>query len=62
MMCGVIRYNIILFMTLLESASLRVGMLVEVTLPTFRSPQTPIKWDLLLLYFLWCGILNDKAT
>ena len=35
-------------MGLLESASLRVGMPVEVRLSTVGSPQTPRKWDLTL--------------
>ena len=52
-----------LFMGLLESASLRVEMPVEVTLPTTGSPQTARKrdphWKLLLLLF-WPKIFIKK--
>ena len=45
-----------LFVGLLESASLRVEIPVEVRLPTTESPQTPRKrdphWELLLLLLL----------
>jgi len=35
----------LVFVGLVESASLWAEMLVEVRLPTSRSPQTPRKWD-----------------
>ena len=52
-----------LFVGLLESTSLRVGMPVGVRLLTVRSPQTPQKrdpyWELLLL-LLNNFIINEK--